>query len=408
MRMKILIVTPTLPAPVSGGQTRLYNLVKQLSIKHELFVLSFVQPGEKGLLDDLTPFCKRVLVVPFDGFKPKGKWRNRLDGWTRILFDQRPRYVETFPVEQMRGSLRRLLTESAFDVVVFEQLFLVELSTEIHNTPMILVEQNVESDIALRAYRQKANAVHKMRDWLIFRKLVAYEQEWLPRFPVCVAVSGIDADRLRQLAPQTEVFVVPNGVDVGAFAPPRDDRQPDTLLFFGTLNYGPNLEGLLWFCREALPLVRNSVPDVRLRIVGKDPPPAVVDLKAVPGVELVGFVPDVRPELWSSTLSIVPLHRGGGTRLKILEALAAGCPVISTSVGAEGLHLIPDQDLLVADSAKDFAIKTIRLLEDPALRKQLAKNGRRAVTARYDWRSIARQMESACVHASDTHSPKKL
>ena len=192
---------------------------------------------------------------------------------------------------------------------------------------------------------------------------------------------------------------MPNGVDVGAFAPSGNQRQPATLLFFGTLNYNPNLDGLLWFCREVLPLVRNAVPDVRLEIVGKNPPPAVAALQAIPGVELFGFVPDIRTKLWSSALSIVPLHVGGGTRLKILEALAAECPVVSTTVGVEGLDLVPSRDLLVADTAADFAARVIQLLEDPSLRLQLAANGRIAIVDRYDWEALARLMESACMRA---------
>jgi glycosyltransferase involved in cell wall biosynthesis len=402
--MHILFVAPTLPIPTSGGRTRLFNLVKQLATRHKVSVISFIQPSETDLLPMVQPYCKRIELVPFEGFKPLGKWRNRLQGWGHIFFSQRPQYVCTFPVETMREHLRRLLSSDIFDIVVFHSLFVVELTDEVGDVPTILAEENVESDIAGKAYAQANNPVHWLRDWLTWQKLLAFERCWVRRFPVCVAVSERDAAMLRDMSPETQVYVVPNGVDTQSFAPRHNSRAPETLLFFGTLSYGPNVEGLIWFCKEVLPKVRASRPNVDLEVVGLNPPPRVTELGQLPGVHIIGFVPDIRAKLWSATTCVVPLHVGGGTRLKILEALAAECPVVSTRVGAEGLSLVDEEHLIIADTAEEFARSILTLLEANDLRHRLAMAGREAVTRRYDWGQIALRLESACIQAIQLHT----
>lgn len=400
--MRILLITPTLPVPISGGRTRLFNLIRHLAGRHEFSVLSFIQPSEPPLLSDLEPYCQQIELVRWEGFQPLGHWRNRLQGWGRLLFSRRPSYAQTFPLDRMRPVLRQLVQAQAFEVVAFEQLFLVELLDEIEakGLPTLLVEQNVESDIARKTYARAGNPVHKVRDWLTWRKLLAFEQHWVRRFPLCVAVSERDAALLRGMAPATQVHIVPNGVDSQSFAPPGNQRDPKTLLFFGTLSYGPNVDGLVWFCRQVLPAIRELRPDVRLDVVGLDPPPRVTALEQLRGVRVLGFVPDIRVKLWSATASVVPLHVGGGTRLKILEALAAGCPVISTTVGAEELDLVDGEHLLIADDPAKFARGILDLLGSDDQRHRLAESGRQFVVRRYDWQQIALSFESACRQAS--------
>ena len=298
----------------------------------------------------------------------------------------------------MRVPLRRLLSSQGFDVVVLH-LYVVELANEVEDVATILVQENVESDIARRAQTQADNPVHWLRDGLMWRKLLAFEQRWVRRFSVCVAVSERDAAMLREMSPATQVHVVPNGVDSRSFALQTNQRDAETLLFFGTLSYGPNVEGLIWFCQDVLPIVRASKPDVVLEVVGLNPPPRVAELGELPGIHVTGFVPDIRPKLWSATTCVVPVLAGGGTRLKILEALAAGCPVISTTVGAEGLELMDGKHLLIADDPKEFARDVVALLESDALRHRLAEGGRRAVAEKYDWQQIAPRLEFACAQA---------
>lgn len=397
--MKILLVTPTLPVPNSGGNTRVYNLIKYIATRHQVTVLSFIKQAEQEWLPLLQPLCAHLELVPFSGFPATGNWRNRLLGWRQILFSQRPRYVHTFPLEIMRPTLRKLLVQHDFDVILFETLYLVELANEADDKITILGQQNVESDIQKRAYEVATNPIHRWRDKLMWRKLYQFEKRYVQQFSACLSVSERDATLLRQMSPHTEIHIVPNGVDCLHFQPqPATKREENKLLFFGTLNYGPNVEGILWFVQEVWPYIQAKRPEIILEIVGINPAPAVIALAQHSGIHLVGFVPDVREKLWTTTICVAPLLTGGGTRLKILEALAAGCPVVSTTVGAEGLDLEDGRHLLLGDTAEEFAAQVLTLLDSPAQRLTLGQEGQQAVARQYDWAIIGQQFESALVN----------
>jgi glycosyltransferase involved in cell wall biosynthesis len=426
--MRILLITPTLPIPTSGGRTRLFNLVKHLSRRHEVSVICFLQPGEGQSLPSLALYCRNLVTVPFAPLHSSGKWRNRTLGWSQILFRSRPRFASTFPVDTMREPLRQVLRSGAYDVAVLNNLALVELSDELGALPAVLAEENVESDVARQAWHVAQNPVHRLRDWLTWRRLVAFEKYWLGRFSVCAAVSEDDAALLRRMSPASQVHVVPNGVDTEFFAPPsspageklstepelpggidrepleaREPVEPQTphLLFSGVLTYAPNVQGLTWFCDQVLPRILAAQPQAVLEICGLHMSPSVLALGRHPAVHVTGFVPDLRPKLWSATASVAPLWIGGGTRLKILEALAAECPVVTTSVGAKGLSLVDGRHLLVADTAATFADRVLDLLASTDLRRRLATAGRQAVVEAYDWQSIAPLLEAACEHAME-------
>lgn len=395
--MHILFVTPNLPVPTSSARVRPFNLIKQLATRHEVSVISFIQPGEHAKLPMLEPYCKQIELVPLDSFRHLGPWQNRMQGWFHLLLSARPRTLRTFPIERMQQPLRRLALTEEFDVAHFEQLYLVELLPEVGDLPAVLGEQNVEFQVAKNLQQVSSNPVHRVRDGLSWKKMLAFETYWVKRFAVCVAVSEQDAALLRETSGHPEVQVVTNGVDCQSFAPVAGGakRRTDTVLFFGTLNYGPNRDGIVRFCRNSWPLVRAERPEARLEIVGIDPPPDVRALGELPGVVFTGFVPDIRTKLWTATMSIAPLRWGGGTRLKIVESLAAGCPVVSTSAGVEGLELADGQEIRIADRPEDLAQAILDLMNDPDKRAMLSWEGRRAVAEKYDWKSSARQLELA-------------
>lgn len=398
--MHILFVTPNLPIPTSSARVRPFNLIKQLATRHQVSVLSFIQPSERSMLEALGPYCQRIELVPLGSFRHLGKWRNRVRGWLLLLLGPRPNALYTFPVKMMREPLRNLVQTSDLDVVHFEQLYLAELRSEVRQLPGVLGEQNVEFQVIKNLQQVSSSPIHKIRDELSWRKMLAFETRSIRQFPVCLAVSEQDARLLREVSGDTEVHVVTNGVDSRAFAPKAaDGRTPNTVLFFGTLNYGPNRDGIKWFCRDIWPMIHSARPDARLEIVGIDPSPDVMALSELPGVEVTGFVPDIRAKLWTATLSIAPLRWGGGTRIKILEALAAGCPTVSTSAGAEGLDLEDEREILIADTADEFARAVTDLLQHPAKRAELSAAGQHSVAAKYDWSVIAQQLEKAYARA---------
>jgi glycosyltransferase involved in cell wall biosynthesis len=399
--MRVLFVTPTLPVPTKSGSVRPFNLIKQLADRHEIFLYSLIQPAEHDALSTLEPYCKGMELLPFEGFKQLGGWQNRIRGWRLLLFSSRPQYVWTFPVERMRKPLETLVQTLKPDVVHFEQLYVAELLPAVGDLPAVLGEQNVEFEVIRKLRGIAKNPVHRVRDDLAYNKMFAFETHWVRKFPVCLAVSEADANLFKTISGETEIHLVPNGVDSREFALSENEseRHPNRVLFFGSLNYGPNIDGIIDFCRNIWPTVRTARPDVTLEIVGIDPPPNVLALSQLPGVEVTGFVPDIRSRLWSATISVVPVRWGGGTRLKILEALGAGCPTISTSLGADGLDLRKQEEIIIADSPEEFAQSVIDLLGSPDRRAMLSAAGQRAVATKDDWGPIARRLELAYIRA---------
>jgi glycosyltransferase involved in cell wall biosynthesis len=401
--MRILFVTAMLPSLASGSPIRTLNLVKGLSRAHSVSIISFLQPFEEDFVSNLEPYCERLELIPWGGFVPVGKWRNRLQGWYRLLLSRRPELVRTFPTESMRKPLIRLIEDLEPDVVEFEGLYLAELIPEAGRLPVVLAQHDVDFEILKRGSRTTDSLVHGIRDQLAWRKLRRFETRWIRRFDVCTVVSPRDAVQLRELSPRTEFHVIPNGVDCDYFAPSGDapPRDPDSIVFVGTMNYGPNVDGVLYFCREIWPLILSQAPDCRLTIVGGRPLPEVTALQDLPGVTVTGFVEDVRPYFWRAALSIVPLRAGSGTRLKILESLAAGCPVVSTTIGAEGLSLAKGEEILIADTPAGFARAALSLTQSRETRARLAENGRRAVAEHHDWDRITELLEQAYLAVLD-------
>jgi len=393
--VNILFVSPSLPIPVSGGRTRIFYLIRQLSISHAVSLLSFIQPADDGHTYELESFCRRVVLVPLKDFHIGGRWSNRIKGWGQILSSSRPQYANTYPVEIIKPVFMQMICSEEYDVIVFEHLFLVELCAYLNNRPALLIEHNVESDLAAQKARRATNPIHGIRDFINWYLLFRFEKHWLKKFPICVAVSPEDAKRIGEIAPGRNVIVVPNGVDTEYFKPIGNNRNHKNIIFFGSLRYGPNIDALEWFCYDIWPTIYETQRSACFEIIGLQPSGRVEKLSSLPGVLVTGFVPDIRPKLWDSVLTVVPLRIGGGTRLKILEAMAAECPVISTTIGAEGLDIEPGNHLLVADTRKVFADTVLRLLSSPGERALMSQSARQHVVDNYDWKVIAPRLEYA-------------
>jgi glycosyltransferase involved in cell wall biosynthesis len=238
-----------------------------------------------------------------------------------------------------------------------------------------------------------------MLTWI---KLTRYLRRSLPHFAACTVVSEGELSNLRSLAPEYHaVRVVANGVDVAHYAGDFGQPRTNSLVFSGALTYQANYDAARYFLCDIYPEVLRSVPDARLRITGRQRQAGTVPLPTLPGVEYTGYVDDIRPVVAQSWASIVPLRVGGGTRLKILESMALGTPVVVTSKGAEGLLTTPDQDVLIADEPADFARQVIELFQAPDLRAKLARAGRRLVETTYDWTRIGGQLDALVADVGD-------
>jgi glycosyltransferase involved in cell wall biosynthesis len=231
-----------------------------------------------------------------------------------------------------------------------------------------------------------------------WRRLRRYECQACRAADVVVAVSETDAEALRQLDPGLKPYVVPNGVDLAfcssAFRPLSGLLVPGSrdMVFVGKMDFRPNVDAVLWFAQNVLPLIRKEIPDARFWVVGKDPHPRLAPLKKDPAVVLTGWVEDVRPYIAGAAVYVIPLRIGGGTRLKVLEAMGMGKAVVSTSLGCEGFDLVAGQDLILADEPEEFGSSVVALLRDAGRREDLGRAAR-GFAAQYDWRAIVPLME---------------
>jgi glycosyltransferase involved in cell wall biosynthesis len=287
----------------------------------------------------------------------------------------------------MAATLDGFLSQRRFDVVQVEFGDLAGSYPVAPGALRVLDEHNVEYRFMERLERQERSRLRRLYYRLEARKLRDHELAACRRADAILTTSDVDRATLVPHVGAIPIRVVPNGVDTAFFTPGPASDGPPRLVFTGAIDYQPNTDGVLHFCGKIWPLVRRSAPEATLAIVGKDPPPAVRAL-AGDGVVVTGTVPDVRPWMQSATVFVVPLRTGGGTRLKILEALACGRAVVSTSLGCEGLAVTPGQDILVADEPAAFADAVVRSLRDPALRARLGAAGRALVEQRYRWEAI--------------------
>jgi glycosyltransferase involved in cell wall biosynthesis len=310
-----------------------------------------------------------------------------------MLFEPPFEVMVSGPVlDALRSELART-SWTGYDLVQVEHSMLGVLRQDIPATvPCALDSVDVPSSLRKRQWENLPRSRRRVAEWTEWLKTSRYERRTFRGFDALLACSELDRDRLAALAPSVPCSVVPNGVDAEYFARPPDVRpDDDTLLFVGTMSYRPNAEAILWFANEVFPELLRSRPETRLFIVGRDPPAEVAQLGGMwPGrIVVTGGVEDVRPYMTRSSTGIVPLLNGGGTRLKILEMLSMQMPVVSTSVGAEGISVTHERDILLADSPGAFVSSLTALAETPSLRKFLGMNGRRLVESRYSWEQAA-------------------
>jgi glycosyltransferase involved in cell wall biosynthesis len=385
--MKILFVSRWFPYPSdNGSKIRIFNLIKHLSLYHELHLISFASEvvGDERLAS-MKQYCQHVDVAQYRPFQPRRP--KALLGY----ISRRPRSViDTYNAE-MHRLIKQAGLASSFNVVVASQ---VDMAPYALMLPGVLrIFEEIELTTSYEASIKESQPVQRLRRRLAWKKLSNYVAHLLRSFDGCTVVSAQECKRVLQVAPgYGPISIVPNGVDVAYFSsadfgPP----EPDTLIYSGALTYHPNFDAVDFFLREVFPLIQTERPQVKLFITGSLDGVPVERLPVNKNVIFTGYLDDIRPRVAQSWINVVPLREGGGTRLKILEALALGTPVVATHKGVEGLDLAAGQDLLVTDKPVEFATAVLHLLQNPSLRERLSRNGRQTVAARYNWSIIGRQ-----------------
>lgn len=375
--MKILFLSAWFPYPANNGsKLRIYNLLRGLAGAHSVSLITYGEKSDPAIPSALSELCESVSAIP-------QKVYNARSGRALLgLFGPKPRVLVDRHLPELEARLRRELSNGRYDLVIASQWYMAAYLQNLTGIPAIFEE--AEMGIFQDKLNQASGSLSRMRHRLTQWKLQAYYDRLLHRFGVTTVVSRGEKELLRAMVPDyPSVAVIPNGVDLHDYRCFPSDPHPERLIFTGSFTYAPNYEAMQWFTGEVLPLVRAAVPEVELWITGEH------GGRVLQGpVKHLGYVHDVRPEVASSWASLAPLLTGGGTRVKILEAMALRTPVIATSKGAEGLDVQPEVHLLIADTPEAYAHATIRLLQDPALRRRLADNAYELVRQKYDWNVI--------------------
>lgn len=399
--MQILWLTPYWPLPIFGGGTRVYNLIKSLASTCQIDLLAYARAEQVGsaALAELRSFCRSVEAVPMPA---SSRMRRRLLQ-SKSLVSRRTSQYWTYYSSHMQERIDTALRATEYDVVILEHSFMGYYAVG-DKALTVLDQHNVESDIYHRAARLERSVSRRAYNLLEYVKYRPDEQRICRAADVILAASDCDAHTMKRWGSLPLIVVVPNGVDCAYFSPRSCSdivSASASVVFVGSMHYAPNAEAMLHFCDEVWPLIRAGAPDATLRIVGGDPPPEVRHLDQLPGVVVEGYVPDVRPYLEGAQVVVAPLRIGGGTRLKIVEALAMGRAIVSTTLGCEGLDVEDGHHLVVADQSADFAAQVIALLGDADRRMKLGRNGRQLAVDLYDWPAIGRRLDATLREQTD-------
>jgi glycosyltransferase involved in cell wall biosynthesis len=376
----------------TGGRLRSFHILQELSRRHEVELLTSHTPGEDAEeLRRRLPHCRRIASFPFAA--PKQGSPAFAAALLRSWLSPFPLDLWRWRVPALRRAVASRLAAGALDLCVADFLTGAVNLPATTSVPSVLFEHNVEHVI----WRRLAGVHRGWRRWLLeveWRKMRRFEALACRRARLTLAVSPQDAAALERLS-RGPVRTIPTGVDASYYRP-NGAGSPAELVFTGSMEWYPNEDAVLHFLAAILPRIRAEVPEVTLTVVGRKPSRALREA-AGPGVHVTGTVDDVRPFLARAALCVVPLRVGGGTRLKIFEALAMGKAVVSTGVGAEGLPLTPGEHFVEADAPYDLARAAVSLLRDPARRRALGNAGRRLVEERYAWPRVAREFEERCL-----------
>jgi glycosyltransferase involved in cell wall biosynthesis len=401
MPQRILFLTQIVPYPPDAGpKVKTWHVLRFLANRsHEIHLVTFVRPEEEKYLDTLRELCTQVYPVPIRRSRVK-------DGfyWLRSNLTGRPFLIERDDLRAMRALVDQLLNHQKFDIVHADQLTMTQfaLNHKRHDLARIFDAHNAVWTILDRMADNNSWLVKPILK-LEASRVKRYEGRVVQEFEQTLAVTDIDKNALIEAvnsnrmnnAPQTRISVIPISVDTQQLTPIKRDDRSTNILTLGTLHYPPNADGIRWFLRDIFPLIHTAVPQATLTIIGKNPPADFLEFERQhqETIKVTGYVPSLQPYLEKAAIVVIPVRAGGGMRVRILESLAWGMPLVTTTIGLEGIEARSGKEVLVADEPDEFARAVASLLKDPALRDKLSTQGRTLAETRYDWQVVFKDLE---------------
>jgi polysaccharide biosynthesis protein PslH len=402
--MKVLWFSHLVPYPETGLGVlqRSYHLVRELARAHEVYLLAFVQrkiiadllgdveAGLQKAQEHLNQYCARVqfLPIPSDGSRLGMTWLA-----ARSLAGAHPYTIRWLLSANARRVAADWNASIDFDVVHFDTLSLAPYRNMFTRGAKSLDHHNIESAMMLRRAQIEKHPLKRFYFWQEGLRLQRYEQRVCPQFDLNITCSSLDTERLKSMAPELTATEVPNGVDTGYFRPGGDPERPLSLVFAGNLSWYPNAAAMLFFAESVWPALKKELPEVTMDVIGARPPPRLLTLAARDkDFRVHGFVPDVRPYINRAALYVCPIMDGGGTKLKILDALAMGKAIIAHPIACEGIGVRDGHDVVFARESGEFIRTIVTLLRSPQTRRQLSGNARLLAESSYSYAVIGRKL----------------
>ena len=405
--MKILWVKAGgLVPPDIGGKIRSYSIVKELARIHEVTLFNFYAAHSDDVHSGLKQMFDQVVNLPLPIATNRGL--GELASFARNIFSSSPHTVSKYCRPEVKFRLRELLAAQKFDVIICDFVVAAEAIPWDVACPKVIFTHNVEALIWKRHFAVSRNPLWKIASWGEYQKMIRFERNFLNKSDHVLTVSEADKDFFSDFIDRSKMTVISTGVDTDYFRPDSGNEQPNSLVFTGSMDWMPNVDGVLYFMRSALPLIRREIPEVSFTIVGRKPSENLRAAAAEPGIQVTGTVDDIRPYVREGSVYVVPLRIGSGTRLKIFEAMAMGKAIVSTTLGAEGLPIRDGVNISIADSPEEFSRKVCLLLRDPQERRRLGSAARHLVEQHYSWSSVAAEFDDVLWRIAPLSSEREM
>jgi glycosyltransferase involved in cell wall biosynthesis len=399
-RLRVLFLSQRFLYPFdTGGKIRTGKLLEKLSEIFDVTLISNLEsPKDDVYVKNISRLCTNFHAVPWKEVK---KYTFRF--YLRLLVRQLSRYPITVlndHSKRLEETVLTVLAQGKYDLVICDFAQSGLNFRRVRGYPSLLFQHNVESMIPYRHFRASRDPVSRIFWWLQWFKMRRYEQQLCQNFDAIVTVSEADKCILEKEFCARNVYAIPTGVDTEYFSSSETSIQENSAVFVGAMDWLPNEDGVLFFVREIFARIKNQVNSFKFTVVGRNPSPALLrELRKYPEITVTGWVEDVRPYLATHALCVIPLRIGGGTRIKVYEAMSMGKGIVSTVVGTEGLPVVDGENVVLADEAEDFADAVVRLLRDRSERDRIGSAARTFVEGNCSWRKVAETFGGICMAA---------
>jgi sugar transferase (PEP-CTERM/EpsH1 system associated) len=387
--MKILLISFDFPYPPTGGSiSRDYNIIRQISKKHEIYWINRTLRGtiEQNRIDEMSKYCKDLKVIPWD-------YPHSIPLFIGSIFNNIPYIIKRFSSSEMKSLVEGIIASGKFDLILCDHIYLAQyLPKDIELSIPVIANNEDNGFTYYKRMSESGSMLHSVYGKFEWKKLLKYEVKMYNKYKHCLTTSETEKEFIKPYLDDVNIGVIKNGVDLDYFKPmTRTDFNPN-IIFTAWFKYYPNQQAAEEFSLNVFPKIKKHIPNAKFFIVGKQPPQNIIRLGQIEGITVTGEVDDVRAFIANSDVAVIPLKVGGGTRIKILEAMAMGIPVVSTSLGAEGLEATNNENILIADEYDEMADKIVRLINNKESSNTISGNALNFVRENYDWNIIGHRL----------------